>query len=317
MSSSSVILEKCIENSERVSWKISEILPDSFQISFDKKFLPASVTKEDELTFLDILDKRNLNFIWGASYFNLFAFVEEYITIFSLSIANDSSFRDTNQLRAFVRFSEEEIKHQQLFRKFIGKFLEKFGSPCEFIGNERDVASVILSHSKLSVLILTYHLELVTQQHYLECVRADDEIDEKFQDILKKHWLEEVQHAKLDLVKIKELADDLEPKEIESSFEEYFYILEALGDILLEQVKMNFRSLVNSSKAKEKFSNKKAEQSFTSIQHQAFFDFFVLKGMRNNTFIEDMGKIFEGAPRLLERKAVSMGEILKLSQRSP
>ena len=306
MTSEAEVLERCIENSERISWRIADILPDDYQISYERPFLPATLTRENELSFLNPYEKKCLNHIWGAAYFNIFSFVEEYITTFSLCLANDSSFKEVNTLRAFVRFSEEEIKHQLLFKKYLEKFAASFVAKCGFLDNAREVASTILSNTKLCVLILTYHLELITQQHFVASIKSAEQLDEKFKEILKCHWLEEAQHSKLDLFKIKQIAREGDDSEFLSAMSEYFSIVDALVVILRAQVEMNYDSLTQCSDDKKKFADKENRRSFIETQHQAYVDLFVLMGFENKTFLHELGGLHPNVVDVISTKAESL-----------
>lgn len=295
-------MQRCIEISEKVCWTISDLLPDDFNINYEKHFLPPTLTQENELTFLSPSEKKSLNQIWGASYFNLFAFVEEYITLYSLSLANDSSFKNSYELRAFVRFSEEEVKHQQLFRCYLDKFNDSFGESCEFIGNEKDVASMILSNSKLCVLLLTYHLELITQQHYTESIKSYEKLDEKFTEILKCHWLEEAQHAKLDLYKMKEVAGLGSEEDFLFSLDEYFMVLDGFVGLLKLQAEMNFESLKKCSADKEKFNDDSNRDVFINSQHKSYVDAFIGLGLTNSKFLKEVEELSEKSIEIIDRK---------------
>lgn len=304
------ILRRSVENSEKVAWSISELLPDAFTISYDRRFLPPNLTGEDELDWLNEDEKLRLNQIWGAAYFNLFAFVEEFITLFTLNAANDASFVETDALRAYVRFSEEEIKHQQLFRKYLGKFQATFPGNCAFLDNARDVASVILSNTKLCVILTTYHLELITQDHYLQSIKTADATDEKVKEILRCHWLEESQHAKLDLVKLQELARDVDEDDFLSAMDEYFATVDALVELLRVQTEMNYASLRSCSEDVAKFDREENRQAFMHLQHRAVVDLFVTTGFHSRPFRKALGELCPKGLQRLDEKSVALSKRL-------
>jgi hypothetical protein len=53
--------------------------------------------------------------IQGRTYANVFGLVERFINAKVLELSHDHWFGD--QLEALVRFSDEELKHQALFRR--------------------------------------------------------------------------------------------------------------------------------------------------------------------------------------------------------
>lgn len=300
------ILRRCIENSERVAWTIPQLLPDAFVVTYERPFVPAALTRENELEWLSADEKLRLNQIWGAAYFNIFAFVEEFITLFTLNAANDASFVQTDALRAYVRFSEEEIKHQQLFRKYIQKFQETFPVRCAFLDNARDVASVVLSNTKLCVVLTTYHLELITQDHYLSSIRSAEDIDDKFKEILKSHWIEESQHAQLDLIKLQDLAGSVDEEDFLTALDEYFAIVDALVELLRAQTEMNFASLQRCFPENDQLKREDNRAAFIRSQLAASVDLFVLTGFSNPTFRKALGELCPPSLGRLDEKSAAL-----------
>jgi len=95
----------------------------------------------------------------------------------------------------------------------------------------------------LAVAITTLHIEWMVQKHYLESVKDDQQLDPQFKSLLKHHWLEEVQHAKLDTLMIAALADDRSEQEILASVEEYLAIGSFIDAGLVQQVELDLKSL--------------------------------------------------------------------------
>lgn len=300
---------KCIESSENVFWKLRDLLPDDFKISLNQMLIPSSLTKENELEFLTKEQKLDLNHIWASTYFHLFAYVEEYITLLTLNLATDSTFIENYKMRAYLKFSEEEVKHQMLFRNYIKKFSKVFKTKCHYIDGEKEVASTILSNSKLGVLLLTYHLELVTQQHYLESISKESKreaLDKKFCEILKCHWREEVQHAKLDLYKIKEIVSSSTKEEIDLAFQEYFNILDSFSSILYQQAFLNLTTISNISYQDTLSFTPEQRDHFIKIQHLAYIDSFIIMGIKNKTFSHELELLIPGSKSRLTKKQVEL-----------
>ena len=53
----------------------------------------------------------------GNGYCHIFAFVEEFIIPTIMEEAMKDAYGDEVKLRSLLRFAEEELKHQQLFRR--------------------------------------------------------------------------------------------------------------------------------------------------------------------------------------------------------
>jgi hypothetical protein len=69
----------CIANSEKVAWKLDEVMPVGTQLDFSRPFLPEQLVMLKSVTCLSDEEKKKLNQIVGNAYLNLFGFVEEYI----------------------------------------------------------------------------------------------------------------------------------------------------------------------------------------------------------------------------------------------
>ena len=82
------------------------------------------------------------------------------------------------------------------------------------------IAETVLAHGPLSIAILILHLEWTTQRHYLEAIKADERLDPQFVRLLKHHWQEEAQHAKIDTLVLQELADRASPEDIEKAIDD-------------------------------------------------------------------------------------------------
>ena len=108
---------KCIEVSKRVRWDINQDVIRGRNFDFSQKFLPDGISKVDQLEFLNDEEKRLLSQIQGRTYANMFGFVERFITAKVLETTRDHWLGDQTALEALIRFSDEELKHQALFRR--------------------------------------------------------------------------------------------------------------------------------------------------------------------------------------------------------
>ena len=122
MNTSTMIVEsdryaKCIKASKRVRWDIDKDVIRGRQFDFSKKFLPDGLSKLAGLDFLAQEDARFLSQIQGRTYANMFGFVERFITAKILELTRDHWLGDQIALEALVRFCDEEMKHQDLFRR--------------------------------------------------------------------------------------------------------------------------------------------------------------------------------------------------------
>ncbi len=189
---------KCIEVSKRIRWDIDRDVIRGRAFDFDKKFLPDGLSKVMELTFLRPGEMRFLSQIQGRTYANIFGLVERYIGAKTLEISKDYWFGDQVALEALVRFTDEELKHQELFRRLERMAAAGMPAGYSFKPQPNDVASAVLSKSTWAVLGLTLDIELFTQAHYRSSIEADANLSELWKDVFLFHWKEESQHAIMD-----------------------------------------------------------------------------------------------------------------------
>ena len=95
------------------------------------------------LACLDEDEKRKLNQVIGNASCHIFAFVEEFIVQQTLQEAQRDVYGEEARLRALLRFAEEEIKHQQMFRRSMATFEKGFGIVCGVIPGREDMARIV------------------------------------------------------------------------------------------------------------------------------------------------------------------------------
>ncbi len=189
---------KCVEVSKRIRWDIERDLIRGRRFDFTKKFLPDGLSLTQELEFLSGEERRYLGQVQGRSYANIFGLVERFINAKVLELSRDHWLGDQTALEALVRFSDEELKHQEMFRRVERMIGEQMPAGYRFLPQPDVVAEAVLSKSTWAVLALTCHIELFTQAHYRQSIAPDPELSELFRDVFLYHWREESQHAILD-----------------------------------------------------------------------------------------------------------------------
>jgi hypothetical protein len=189
---------KCIEVSKRIRWDIDRDVIRGRQFDFSRKFLPDGISKVHELDFLSAEERRLLSQIQGRTYANMFGLVERFIGAKILEVSREHWLGDQVKLEALVRFTDEELKHQELFRRIEAMVAAGMPEGYAFLPQPNDVASVVLGKSTWAVLGLTCNIELFTQAHYRSSIEPDANLSELYKDVFLFHWREESQHAILD-----------------------------------------------------------------------------------------------------------------------
>jgi hypothetical protein len=189
---------KCIEVSKRIRWDIDRDVIRGRQFDFSRKFLPDGISRVNELEFLNADERRQLSQVQGRTYANMFGLVERFIGAKILEVSREHWLGDQTKLEALVRFTDEELKHQELFRRIERMAAEDMPAGYNFLPRPNDVASVVLGKSTWAVLGLTCFIELFTQAHYRSSIEPDANLSELYKDVFFFHWKEESQHAILD-----------------------------------------------------------------------------------------------------------------------
>ena len=108
---------KVIANSKRVRWGIESDVLRGRRFDLSKPFLPSGLSLADELPFLGERDRRLFSQVQGRSYAYIFGLVERFIGAKVLDLSRAHALGDQVALEALVRMTDEEIKHQELFRR--------------------------------------------------------------------------------------------------------------------------------------------------------------------------------------------------------
>jgi hypothetical protein len=189
---------RCVEVSKRIRWEIDRDVICGREFDFSKKFLPDGLSKVHEMDFLSSDERRLVSQIQGRTYANIFGLVERFINAKVLELSRDHWLGDQVALEALIRFSDEELKHQELFRRIEAMIGSAMPAGYVLMADPNEVARAVLSKSTWAVLALTCHIELFTQAHYRESIEPDAELSELYKDVFLYHWREESQHAILD-----------------------------------------------------------------------------------------------------------------------
>jgi len=213
------------------------------------------------------------------------------------------AYGDEVRLRALLRFAEEELKHQELFRRAMALFEHGFRTTCGLIPGREEVAKVVLSKSRLAVLYLTTLIEWLTQLHYLEHVRDASGLDELFRDLLRFHWLEEAQHAKLDTLLIAEIAEQATLEAREAAIDELLELGGAIDGLLSQQIGLNLETLERATG--RRFTDAEHEEITTKTQH-AWRWTFLVSGLEHPNFVTLVKELTTAGPGKIKAAAEAL-----------
>jgi hypothetical protein len=296
---------KCIEVSKRIRWDIDRDLIRGREFDFSKKFLPDGLSKVTELGFLQPAEMRFLSQIQGRTYANIFGLVERYIGAKTLEISKDYWFGDQVALEALVRFTDEELKHQEMFRRLERMAAAGMPPGYSFKPQPNDVASAVLSKSTWAVLGLTLDIELFTQAHYRSSIDADPNLSELWRDVFLFHWKEESQHAIMDELEWRREHERLTEAQRDQSVTDLIELVGAVDGIVKMQAEADAEYFVQS-----------AGSEFSSAENTAIHDVllkayrwqYIVSGVQEPRFIEVLKALV--TPPQMERIGKALAPIL-------
>lgn len=287
--------EATLASSLRGQWQLDDVLREDQELDFSRNMLPESLARTASLPGLSPSEQRTLNQIAAHEYLCMFGVVEEFILPFLIDHARPHLLGDDWRVRAILNFASEEAKHIHLFKRFHAAFVRGFPVECKMIGPSEAIGAKVLSHDPLAVGLIILMIEWMTQQHYLGSIRDDGDIDPLFKDLMRNHWVEEAQHAKLDTLIVDALAEGRSEEQIDAAIDEFFEIGAFLDGGLKAQAALNADALELA--IGRKLDNREALEA---QQHQAGRWTFIGSGMVHDRFKATLESI---SPRAAARVA--------------
>lgn len=279
---------KCIEVSKRVRWDTERDVIRGRSFDFTKKFLPDGLSKVHELTFLGTEEKRFLSQIQGRTYANMFGLVERFIGAKALEVSKEHWLGDQVALEAMVRFTDEELKHQEMFRQ-----LEKMagrGMPegYDFAPKPNEVANAVLAAATWAVLGLTLDIELFTQAHYRSSIEPDEQLSALWKDVFLFHWKEESQHAILDEMEWLREDAKLTAEQRDKAVDDLIMLVGAVDGILQAQAKADADYFAKAcGRALTDGESKKVRDTVL----KAYRWQYIVSGVRDERFLSVLGSM--------------------------
>ena len=280
--------ERCISASKRVRWDIEDDVIRGRRFDTAHKFLPDGLSLVGEIDFLSADEQRFLSQIQGRTYANIFGLVERFINAKVLEISRDYWMGDQTALEALVRFSDEEIKHQELFRRIEANVADTLPDGYVFGPKPDEVAHAVLGKSTWAVLALTLHIELFTQTHYRESIEPDPGLSPLFKDVFLFHWKEESQHAILDELEFLRHDATLTPEDRDAAVTDFIELVGAVDGILQAQAVEDARYFIGAGA--RSFSDTE-RQKIEGAVLKAYRWQYIMSGAEHPHFLEVLGSV--------------------------
>jgi hypothetical protein len=292
---------KCIEVSKRVRFEIDRDVIRGRKLDFSTKFLPDGLARMDALEFLSAAEKRFASQVQGRTYANMFGLVERFIAPKILEVSRDHWLGDQTAFEALVRFTDEELKHQELFRRMERLAAEGMPAGYGFLPQANDVAAAVLGKSTWAVLALICHIELFVIAHYREAIEPDAALSPLWKDVFTFHAREESQHAILDELEWMRENGRLAAAQRDKGVDDLIALVGAVDGIVQGQAAADAQYFIASTRAFPKEQSGKIGKAFLDAYRWQY----IVSGVQDQRF----GQILGGM--LSPEQAARIGAALK------
>jgi hypothetical protein len=296
---------KCIEASKRVRWDIDKDVIRGRTFDFTRKFLPDQLAQIARFNLTNPDERRFLSQIQGRTYANMFALVERFIGAKVLEVTRGHALGDQTVVESLVRFTDEELKHQELFRRLEVMMAMDMPKGYTFLPQPNDVANAVLGKCTWAVLGLTCHIELFSVDHYRQSIDRDAEVSELWKDVFLFHMKEESQHAVLDEMEWQREDARLTPAQREAAVGDLIDLVAAVDGLLQMQAAADadyFTSVVPSK------LDKQQAQDLRAAMLRAYRWQYIISGVQNDRFLKILGGML--APAQMERVVTALAPIM-------
>jgi hypothetical protein len=277
---------KCVEVSKRIRWDTDRDLIRGRSFDFGRKFLPDGLSKVARLPFLTADEQRLYSQVQGRTYANMFALVERFISAKVLEISRDHWLGDQVALEALVRLTDEELKHQELFRRLETMMAPGMQAGYRFLPQPNDVAQAVLAASTWAVLALVCDIELFSQVHYRSSIEPETQIDPLWKDVFLFHWKEESQHAILDEMEWLREDEKLTPEQRDRAVDELIALVGAVDGICRMQALADTEYFVQ---AAGRAFDADQVQAIGATTLAAYRWQYIVSGVHDARFLENLG----------------------------
>ena len=183
-------------------------------------------------------DRRSLNQIRACSYLHLFDLFEGALG----TVARERARLDLETREVLAPLLQLDcFDHHELFVSFESELSRSFPVRPRLLDEPIDLTQTLTHAAPLSLLVLALHLKLVTQQHYLACVRGDEALEPHFVRLLKDHWGVECGASRTSnsALAIQEALGRALPGRVPSALRDYRLLVFACDDVLRRQAELD------------------------------------------------------------------------------
>lgn len=267
---------------------------------FTRRFLPETLSAYPEERALDEGDRVRMNQIRAASYLHLFGVLEAEVA----AAARRRAGADGEVLAPLVRL--DGFDHDILFARFLAAYDDGFPVRLRLVADARELGRALDHAVPHALLVLALHLKLVTQQHYLACVRGGESLDPTFVRVLKAHWNVECGTARTGAAAqaIQAALARTSPGKIPAALRDYRLLVFAADDLLSSQASLDVDTLED---ARGERLTRTAHEAAVRCELAALRKTFLTIGIVNAAFVYAMRCLGPQAPSSLAGVVAALG----------
>jgi hypothetical protein len=297
---------KCIEASRRVRWDIDKDVIRGRQFDLERKYMPDRLAKIEYFGFATPAEKLLISQVQGRTYANMFGMIERYIGAKMLEVTRGHALGDQTVVEALVRFTDEELKHQELFRRLETMMAAVMPKGYQLMPQPNDVANAVLSKGTWAVLGLTCHIELFTIEHYRQSIERDANLSELWKDVFLFHMKEESQHAVLDEMEWQRHDATVTAAQRDAGVTELIELVGAVDGLLQMQAASDadYFMTINPRRL-----SKSEAQSLRAALLKAYRWQYIVSGAQNERFLQILAAML--TPAQLERVVAALKPIME------
>jgi hypothetical protein len=266
-------------------------------LDMSRRFLPEALAAVAPVRTLSDDARRTLNQIRACSYLRLFDVFEASVSTVARERARvDIEVRDV--LAPLLNF--DCFDHHDLFFSFEKELSEALPVRPRLVELPADFAKTLMHATPLSLLVLALHFKLVTQQHYLACVRGDEHLEPHFVRLLKDHWGVECGGGDTrtcgSVLSIQQALGKALPGRIPSALRDYRLLVFACDDVLRRQAELD---VVTFEQIRREPLRPVERATLVAAEVAAHRKAFLTVGIVNAAFVYSMRSLGPTAPAIL------------------
>ncbi len=278
-----------------MAWLVQHPRAVAAALDLTRLFLPEALAGHTPMRALDDGDRRRLNQIRASSYLHLFDLFETTLS----SIARERGRVDLETREALAPLlALDMFDHHELFHGFEATFARQFPVPPRLVDPPQDLALTLRHAAPLALLVLALHFKLVTQQHYLACVRGDEPLEPHFVRLLKEHWCVECGGGApcASSIAIQRALAKAMPGRVPAALRDYRLAIFSCDDVLRRQAELDVATLEDARRAP---LGPGERPNVVAAQVAAHRKTFLTVGIVNAAFVYAMRTLGPTAPSVL------------------